>query len=164
MRGAEVTFADLDDLLAQIPLEDRPAVYLAREPLELETAEPDSSHAGIICCTRARDGADAASSDPPNIPALQILIRAPDAILIINESFAEGVGMMLEWTDIPAAREGTIFLSPALALSSIDVPPLVKRSVNLHRLAHEFYRYYAKGNLEEDVPELHKFLLSGDAG
>lgn len=148
---AEATFGYVDDIIAQVPPKDRPSVYLARGPLGLETAGPNSINAEIIGRVGARNVVESSSDGLANISPEQILAWAPDAILTIDQRFAASVSDSPEWSAVPAVQDGEVFLAPRLPFGFIDAPPSVNRLIGLRWLAHALYPDIAAGDLRADI-------------
>ena len=80
---ADATFADVDAVLAKVPPDDRPRVYLARGPDGLETGLRGSINTEIIERVGGINVADAGSERQgiANVQLEQILAWNPDTIV-----------------------------------------------------------------------------------
>ncbi len=148
---ADTALADLDALLAGIPEDQRPTVYLARGPEGLETAAKGSINAEIIERVGGRNVAEVETRGLATVSPEQVQAWAPEIIITIDKDFAETVGTMPEWQGIPAVANGRVYLAPAAPFGFIDAPPSVNRLIGLKWLAAKFYPDQAKGDLRADV-------------
>ena len=82
-RDVEATFARLDTLLAEVPQDDRPRVYLARGPEGLETGMKGSINTEIIERAGGRNVADdgGATRGLVNASMEQLIVANPDTIV-----------------------------------------------------------------------------------
>ena len=148
---AESALAETDALLAGIPEDQRPSVYLARGPEGLETATKGSINAEIIERVGGRNVAEEGTGNLATVSPEQVQAWAPDVIITIDRDFAANVGTMPEWQGIPAVANGRVYLAPAAPFGFIDRPPSVNRLIGLKWLAHKLYPDHAKGDLRADV-------------
>ncbi|WP_199261450.1 iron ABC transporter substrate-binding protein [Paracoccus binzhouensis] len=147
----ERTLADLDALLAGIPQDARPTVYLARGPEGLETPARGSINAEIIERVGAVNVAQAETRGLATVSPEQVQAWAPEVIITIDRDFAANVGTMPEWQGIPAVKNGRVYLAPAAPFGFIDAPPSVNRLIGLTWLAHKLYPDAATGDLRAEV-------------
>ncbi|VDC30616.1 ABC transporter substrate-binding protein [Pseudogemmobacter humi] len=152
---AETTLAETDALLAGIPGDQRPRVYLARGPEGLETAISGSINAEIIERAGGRNVAAGGAGNVATVSAEQVQAWAPDIIITIDRDFAANVGMMPEWQGIPAVTNGRVYLAPDAPFGFIDAPPSVNRLIGLKWLAHKFFPDRAQGDLRAEVAEFY---------
>lgn len=148
---ADAALADLDALLAGIPEDQRPSVYLARGPEGLETAAKGSINAEIIERVGGRNVAEVETRGLATVSPEQVQAWAPDIIITVDKDFAAAVASMPEWQGIPAVANGRVYLAPSAPFGFIDAPPSVNRLIGLKWLAHKFYPDQAKGDLRADV-------------
>ncbi|WP_287885597.1 MULTISPECIES: iron ABC transporter substrate-binding protein [Paracoccus] len=152
---AEGTLADLDALLAGIPEQDRPTVYLARGPEGLETPARGSINAEIIERVGARNLAEAETRGLATVSPEQVQAWAPEVIITIDRDFAANVGRMPEWQGIPAVANGRVYLAPAAPFGFIDAPPSVNRLAGLVWLSHKLYPTAATGDLSAEIADFY---------
>lgn len=148
---AETTLADLDAMLAAIPKDARPRVYLARGPEGIETAGPASINAEIIQRVGARNVVEAESDGLSNASPEQVQAWAPDVIITVDRDFAANVAQMPEWQGIPAVANGRVYLAPSQPFGFIDAPPSVNRLAGVIWLSHKLYPDQAKGDLRDQI-------------
>lgn len=148
---AEAALAENDALLAEIPEDQRPTVYLARGPKGLETAGKGSINAEIIERVGGRNVAEVESKGLATVSPEQVQDWAPEVIITIDRDFAANVGSMPEWQGVPAVKNGCVYLAPSAPFGFIDTPPSVNRLIGLKWLAHKLYPDHAKGDLKADV-------------
>lgn len=152
---AERTLADLDALLATIPEDQRPTVYLARGPEGLETPARGSINAEIIERVGAINVAQAETRGLATVSPEQVQAWAPEVIITIDRDFAANVGTMPEWQGVPAVANGRIYLAPSAPFGFIDAPPSVNRLIGLTWLMHKLYPDHAPGDLRAEVAEFY---------
>ncbi|MDO5706331.1 MAG: iron ABC transporter substrate-binding protein [Paracoccus sp. (in: a-proteobacteria)] len=148
---AEETLAMVDRVLAQVPDDARPHVYLARGPEGLESAAKGAINAEIIERAGAVNVAEGPANGLITASPEQILTWAPDTIVTIDRTFAQGVAAMPAWAHVPAVEQGRVFVAPGTPFGFIDAPPSVNRLVGLHWLMHRFYPDHAEGDLDAEV-------------
>lgn len=148
---AEATFAGIDAILAAIPEDRRPTVYLARGPEGIETAARGSINAEIIDRVGGRNVVAAGPDGLATVSPEQVQAWAPEVIVTIDADFAAHVGTMPEWQGIPAVRDGRVYLAPAAPFGFIDSPPSVNRLIGLKWLADKLYPEEARIDIEAEV-------------
>lgn len=155
---AETRLADLDALLAGIPEDARPKVYLARGPEGIETAGPGSINAEIIERVGAVNVVTSDSDGLANVSPEQVQAWAPDVIVTINADFAANVGAMPEWQGIPAVANGRVYLAPSTPFGFIDAPPSVNRLAGVTWLTHKLYPDAATGDLRTEIADFYELF------
>ena len=142
-RYTEDLFAEIDAVLAEIPFEDRPSVYLARGPDGLETGLVGSINTEIIERAGGRNVADPGDADVRRglvrASMEQILNTDPDIIVTWDRLFFENVWRDPLWQQVRAVREGHVYLSPVLPFGWIDRPPSVNRLIGLRWMLDVLY-------------------------
>ncbi len=151
--AAESTLAEVDRVLAKVPPEKRPRVYLARQSEGLETGAKGSINTEIIeraggvnVVEGLRDKGGLVTASMENVIAW-----APDTIITLDSGFARKVGTMPEWQPVPAVQRHRVFLAPNLPYGFIDSPPSINRLIGLTWLMHAFYPDRAPGDLRQQV-------------
>lgn len=155
---AEAQLARVDAVLADLPEEARPKVYLARGPEGLETPARGSINAEIV---ERVGGVNVAVGETRGLitPSLeQVIAWAPDTILTIDRSFAQSVGGNPDWQAVPAAAQGRVFLAPSAPFGWIDAPPSVNRLIGLAWLLHTFYPERVEGDLRAEVRDFYRLF------
>lgn len=155
---AEAALARVDAVLAQVPEEARPRVYLARGPEGLETPARGSINAEIV---ERVGGINVAVGETRGLvtPSLeQVIAWAPDTIITIDRSFAAEVGRRADWQAVPAVAAGRVFLAPSAPFGWIDAPPSVNRLIGLSWLMHRFYPDRVEGDLRAEVRDFYRLF------
>lgn len=155
---AEAQLARVDTVLAGVPEEARPKVYLARGPEGLETPARGSINAEIV---ERVGGVNVAVGETRGLitPSLeQVIAWAPDTILTIDRSFAEAVRGNPDWLAVPAVAQGRVFLAPSAPFGWIDAPPSVNRLIGLAWLLHTFYPDKVEGDLRAEVRDFYRLF------
>jgi iron complex transport system substrate-binding protein len=163
-RAAEETFAQVDRVIATIPPDKRPHVYLARGPEGLETGSRGSINTEII----ERVGAINVVEGPRtkggivSVSPEQVIAWAPDTIISLDRSFRQAVSEKAEWKPVPAVASGRVFLAPGLPFGFIDTPPSLNRLIGLTWLLQTLYPKQAPGKLREQVRSFYHLFYQVD--
>ncbi|MBN2629451.1 MAG: iron ABC transporter substrate-binding protein [Rhodobacteraceae bacterium] len=155
---AEQALARVDAVLAEVPEEDRPHVYLARSPEGLEAPARGSINAEIVERVGAVNVVEAETQGLVTTSLEQIIGWAPDTIITIDQGFAAQVGSESDWQSVPAVANGRVFLAPASPFGWIDAPPSVNRLIGLTWLLHRLYPDHVEGDLRAEVREFHRLF------
>jgi iron complex transport system substrate-binding protein len=160
-KAAETIFADVDKVIAQVPADKRPRVYLARGPEGLETGSRGSINTEIIervggvnVVEGLREKGGIVNASPE-----QVIAWAPDTIITLDRGFRQSVKDKPAWQPIPAINADRIFLAPNLPFGFIDSPPSVNRLIGLTWLLHALYPAQAHGKLREQVQGFYKLFI-----
>lgn len=149
---AEETFAQVDRVLAEVPPDERPRVYLARGPDGLESGVHGSINTEILERAGGRNVIASASGQRGlvRVSPEQLLTAAPDIIVTWDETFYRNVRDDPLWTSLAAVQQERVHLSPSLPFGWIDRPPSLNRLIGLRWLAGVFY----PGRVAQDVPAM----------
>lgn len=149
----EATFAGVDALLADIPEEARPRVYLARGPDGLETGLKGSINTEIIERAGGRNVADSGDGRRGLVQASieQVIVADPEIIVTWDRTFYDRVWSDPLWAEIRAVREGRVYLSPTAPFGWVDRPPSVNRIIGLRWMAGLLWPDLWKGDLREET-------------
>jgi len=163
-RAAEAIFARVDQVIALVPAEKRPRVYLARGPEGLETGTRGSINTEIIERVGAVNVAEGPRPKGGLVTASpeQILAWAPDDIVTLDKSFRQGVATKAEWQPLSAVAAGRVYLAPNLPFGFVDSPPSLNRLIGLTWLLHVFYPQEAPGQLREQVRSFYHVFYQVD--
>jgi len=148
----EATFAEIDAVLAAVPQDQRPRVYLARGPNGQETGLQGSINTEII----ERVGGVNVAGDPSGarrglvqVPIEQIVVWNPDTVITWDRNFYEAVWQDFYWQGVEAVAAKRVYLSPTAPFGWIDRPPSVNRVIGLKWLLGLFYPDRVKQDLRE---------------
>lgn len=150
---AEQTLARVDAVLAGIPADQRPRVYLARGAEGLESAAAGSINAEIIARAGAVNVAEGETKGLITPSLEQVIAWAPDTIITIDRDFAGSVAGLADWQAVPGVAQGRVFLAPSTPFGFIDSPPSVNRLIGLIWMLHTLYPEQAGGDLRAEVAE-----------
>ena len=158
-RGAELaayadkTFALVDEVIARVPADKRPRVYLARGPEGLETGARGSINTEIIERVGATNVVEGIGGRGNIATASleQIIAWQPDIVVTMDRAFFESVKSKPGWDQVRAVKEGKIFLAPSLPWGWIDAPPSLNRLIGLRWLLQTFYPAEARLDLRADT-------------
>ena len=159
-KAAEGILADADKVIAQVPAEKRPKVYLARGAEGLETGSKGSINTEIIeraggvnVVEGLREKGGLVTASPE-----QVIAWAPDTIITLDKSFRQSVKDKPNWQPVPAVASSRVFLAPNLPFGFIDSPPSVNRLIGLPWLLHTLYPDLTPGKLRDQVRDFHKLF------
>jgi iron complex transport system substrate-binding protein len=165
----EATFARIDKILADVPEDERPRVYLARGPEGLETGMKGSINTEIIERAGGRNVADDGGATRGLVQASmeQVIVANPDTIVTWDPIFFGKVFDDPLWQGIDAVKNGRVYLSPTAPFGWIDRPPSLNRMMGLIWMAGLLYPDRWEGDLREDTRAFYKLYyhvdLSDDA-
>jgi iron complex transport system substrate-binding protein len=151
--AAEETFATVDRVIAKVPPDKRPRVYLARGQEGLESGSAGSINTEIVERVGAVNVVEGLREKGGlvTVSPEQIIAWAPDTIITLDRSFRRGVAEKPGWRPVPAVSTGRVFLAPDLPFGFIDSPPSVNRLIGLTWLLHKLYPGEAPGDLRREV-------------
>ena len=167
-RYAEATFARVDAVLAKVPPDKRPRVYLARRPNGLETGTRGSINTEIIERVGGVNVVEGITQRGNLVEASleQVIAWAPDTIVTFEDDFAANAARDSAWAAVPAVKANRIFLSPDMPFGFIDHPPSINRLAGLVWLLHAFYptetAAVSAHDLKADLREFYKLFYQSD--
>ncbi|MEJ2513830.1 MAG: iron ABC transporter substrate-binding protein [Gammaproteobacteria bacterium] len=163
-RYTEETFRQLDAIIARVPEEQRPRVYLARGPDGLETGLRGSINTEIIERAGGRNVAYTEDGRRGLVRASmeQVIVANPDTIITWDPAFYENVWGNPYWSGIEAVKQGRVFLSPTGPFGWIDRPPSVNRLMGLRWLGGLFYPERWPTALDQDIREFYRLFYHVD--
>lgn len=152
---AEAIMAETDQLVASIPAEKRPKVYLARGPEGLESAAKGSIHSEIIERAGGINVAEGDSKGLITVSPEQLHAWAPEIIITVDRDFAANATIKPELAGIPAIDNQRVYLAPQEPFGFIDAPPSVNRLLGLRWLAAKFHPELAGEALPQAVRDFY---------
>lgn len=160
----ESVFARIDALLADVPQETRPRVYLARGPEGLETGMKGSINTEIIERAGGRNVADDGGATRGLVQASmeQVLVANPEIIVTWDRNFHAEVFDNPLWQGIDAVRNGRVHLSPTAPFGWIDRPPSLNRMMGLIWMAGLLYPEHWRGDLRAETRAFYKLYYHVD--
>jgi iron complex transport system substrate-binding protein len=158
--AAESIFAGVDKVLARIPAENRPRVYLARGAEGLETGSRGSINTEIIERVGGVNVVEGLREKGGivNVSPEQLIAWAPDTIITLDRNFLLSVKDKPVWQPVAAVSASRVFLAPNLPFGFIDSPPSVNRLIGLTWLVHMLYPSEAPSRLREQVREFYRLF------
>lgn len=157
---AERIFASVDAVLAKVPAEQRPRVYLARGPEGLESGSRGSINTEIIERVGAVNVVEGLREKGGlvTVSPEQVLAWKPQVIVTLDAGFRSRVATLPAWAPVPAVAEKQVYLAPSLPFGFIDAPPSLNRLAGLIWLTHTLYPREAGGSLPDEVRSLYKLF------
>ncbi len=163
-RAAERIFATVDRVVAGMPAERRPRVYLARGAQGLESGSRGSINTEIIERVGAinvveglRDKGGIVTVSPE-----QVLAWSPGVIITLDAAFRQHAATDPVWRGVPAVATGKVYLAPSLPYGIIDAPPSVNRLIGLTWLLHKLYPGAAPGDLRAEMRDFYRLFYQVD--
>jgi iron complex transport system substrate-binding protein len=149
----EQTFALVDSVLAKVPADKHPRVYLARGPEGLETGARGSINTEIIERVGAVNVVEGLGGrgNTGNASLEQIIAWQPDTIITMDRRFVDQVRAKPGWSQLRAVADNRVFLAPSLPWGWIDAPPSLNRLIGLRWLLATFYPSEAALDLRADT-------------
>lgn len=162
--AATAIFSEVDHVLARVPQDKRPRVYLARGPEGLETGSRGSINTEIIEWVGAVNVVDGLCQKGgiANASLEQVLTWRPDTIVTLDPRFAGEAIERPQWAVVPAVAEKRVFLAPSLPFGFVDAPPSINRLIGLTWLLHRFYPAYVEGDLHDKVRSFYHLFYQVD--
>ncbi|MBO0765312.1 MAG: iron ABC transporter substrate-binding protein [Hyphomicrobiaceae bacterium] len=155
----EATFAEIDAVLAAVPADKRPLVYLARGPDGLETGVVGSINTEIIERAGGRNVMQAAGQRGLVRASMEQVIAAdPDIIITWDRNYFGKVFDDPLWSGIRAVRDKRVYLAPTAPFGWIDRPPSLNRVIGLRWLAGLFYPDRLKQGLRETARSFYRLF------
>ena len=129
----------VDGVLARVPADKRPRVYLARGPEGLETGGRGSINTEIIERVGAVNVAEGLGGrgNTANASLEQIIAWQPDVIVTLDRAFFQGVKAKPGWDQVRAVAQNKVYLAPSLPWGWIDAPPSLNRLIGLRWLLED---------------------------
>lgn len=161
---AEASFAMVDRVLARVPADRRPRVYLARGPEGLETGSRGSinteiiEHAGAVNVAQGLGG----SGNISNASLEQIIAWQPDIIVTLDRTFFANVKSKPGWNQVRAVANNRVHLAPSLPWGWIDAPPSLNRLIGLRWLLSLFYPAEAGIDLRAETRGFYELFYGVD--
>lgn len=133
----------LDIMLASVPEDQRPRVYLARGSDGLETGLRGSINTEILERAGGRNVADPQDQRRgiANVSMEQLLVWNPDIVVTWDRNFHRKLVSAPDpaWQSLKAVQEKRVYLAPTAPFGWIDRPPSVNRLIGLPWLANIFH-------------------------
>jgi iron complex transport system substrate-binding protein len=137
-RDAQATLQGVASRVDRIPERERPRVYFARGPNGLTTAPRGSLQAETLTLA----GGYNVIAPPPgftgnliNVSVEDVLVAKPDIIVASDPAFAAAVRTLSQWRDVPAVRDGRVYVPPDVPFGWFDAPPSINRLLGVEWLA-----------------------------
>ena len=139
-RYVQDTVLDITDRVARIPSARRPRIYYGRGPQGLNTGLAGSITTEFIEQLGAVNvAASSGRGGLVQISIEQVLLWNPDVIVTIDSGFHALARAHPQWRNVPAVRNGRLYLAPTLPFGWIDSPPSINRLIGLRWLARILY-------------------------
>lgn len=163
---AEDLLRRVDAVVAMIPEQKRPRVYLARGREGLETGLRGSINTEIL---ERAGGRNVAESDDSrrgiaNVSPEQILLWKPEVIVTWERGFFERVTQNPDgvWQMVPAVAAKRVYLAPTAPFGWIDGPPSINRLIGLAWLANLLHGERFPFDIRQDTRKFYKLFYQVD--
>lgn len=127
-RDAEAQLRSVAERIAAIPEAQRPRVYFARGSMQAE-ALTLAGGLNVIVAPAAFHG------NLLNVSVEDVLAARPDVIVASDPSFAVAVHDMPAWREVPAVRNGRVYVAPDVPFGWFDAPLSLNRLLGVQWLA-----------------------------
>ena len=159
-RAAEASFAEVDRVVASVPISARPRIYLARGIDGFESGSRGSINTEIIERVGAinvvegvRDTGGIARVSPE-----QVISWAPDTIITMEPAIYRAIMERPEWQVIPAVKQRRVILAPNQPFGALDLPPSVNRLIGLKLLLHKLYPDKVRSDLRSELRAFYRLF------
>lgn len=161
---AEASFATVERVLARVPADRRPRVYLARGAEGLETGSRGSINTEIIERAGAVNVAEGlgGSGNISNASLEQIIAWQPDIVVTLDRTFFTNVKTKPGWNQVRAVANNRVHLAPSLPWGWIDAPPSLNRLIGLRWLLSLFYPTEAGIDLRAETRGFYELFYGVD--
>jgi iron complex transport system substrate-binding protein len=163
-RYAEETFALVDKVLADAPLQRRPRVYLARAANGLETGLEGSINTEILERAGGRNVArrEGGRAGLAQVSLEQVLTWNPETIVTLNREFASLARSDPGWGAVAAVRANRLVVAPDFPFGWVDGPPSINRLIGLRWLVSLFFPDRAKLDMRAEAGRFYKLFYGID--
>ena len=163
-RRSEEILSEVDRVVASVPVERHPNVYLARQPGGLESGNRGSINTEIIERAGGTNVVEGGREGGGLVTASmeQVIAWNPDTIVTTDEKFFQAVPSAVPWQQTEAVRQHRVFLSPTLPYGWIDAPPSLNRLIGLQWLARLFLPDQFAQNLRTATKDFYKQFYQVD--
>lgn len=163
---AEDLLRRVDAVVATVPEQSRPRVYLARGREGLETGLRGSINTEILERAGGRNVAEGDDSRRgiANVSPEQILLWKPEVIVTWERGFFENVTQKPEgvWQTVPAVTAKRVHLAPTAPFGWIDGPPSINRLIGLAWLANLLHGDRFPFDIRQDTRKFYKLFYQVD--
>lgn len=163
---AEDLLRRVDAVVAMVPEQKRPRIYLARGREGLETGLRGSINTEIL---ERAGGRNVAESDDSrrgiaNVSPEQILLWKPEVIVTWERRFFERVTQNPDgvWQMVPAVAAKRVYLAPTAPFGWIDGPPSINRLIGLAWLANLLHGERFPFDIRQDTRKFYKLFYQVD--
>ncbi|MGV8838874.1 MAG: iron ABC transporter substrate-binding protein [Bauldia sp.] len=154
----EAALAEVDRVLATVPAEARPRIYMARGATGLQSGTRGSINMAIMERVGAINVVDSAGGGLVTVSPEQVIAWAPDTILTLDATFAAEVAGRPEWRTVPAVANGRVMLAPDTPFGFLDIPPSLNRIVGLYWSLAKLYPDAASFDLRTKIREFYELF------
>lgn len=154
----EAALAEVDRVLATVPAEARPQIYMARGATGLQSGTRGSINMAIIERVGAVNVVDSTGGGLVTVSPEQVIAWAPDTILTLDATFAGEVAGRPEWQTVPAVANGRVLLAPDTPFGFLDIPPSLNRIVGLYWSLTKLYPDAASFDLRAKIREFYELF------
>lgn len=165
----EKIFSEVDNIVGDIPEEEKVKVYYASGPVGLETGVKGSSHTQSIELaggTNIIEGDSNEDKGRVEVSIEQILKEDPE-LIIVAPSKSDGVSSSYDhiktdenWQDIQAVKEGRVYETPYKPFNWFDRPPSVNRLLGIKWLTYIMYPDKVDFDIKQDAVEFYELFYN----
>jgi iron complex transport system substrate-binding protein len=159
---AEQSLAEILPKAATIPEKEQVRVYYAEGPDGLRTDGRGTWHAELIDLA---GGFNVHPGDPDDLFGMQqisleqVILYQPEVILAQDPGFYQRVFHSPRWRNIPAVKNGRVYLIPNIPFNWFDRPPCFMRLLGLKWVAQTLYPQRFDLDMDREIREFYRLFL-----
>jgi len=158
-RYAEETLALLKVHVPDLPVEQRPSLFIARGS---DGLAGDGGTAEVVALVGARS-ALSASGGGNNLSIEAVRTASPDIIVVTDRAFYADITHGSAWQGVAAVAAGRVYLAPAEPFGWLDEPPAMNRLIGLRWLARQLYPGRFDGDLRAETRRFYALFYQREA-
>ncbi|KMT21795.1 ABC transporter substrate-binding protein [Clostridium cylindrosporum] len=150
---------------ASIPMDKKLKVYYGEGDTGLETNPKGSIHADVIDLVGGINVADITTTKGTGgnqVTMEQILLWAPDRIILGPKSIYKSMGIDDRWKDLKAVKEGKYYEIPMGPYNWMGRPPSVNRLIGIKWLGNLLYPDIFNYDMVKETKEFYKLFYHYD--
>ena len=159
------TIAQANEIVAKIPEEKRVKVYYGEGDTGLQTNPRGSFHCEVLDMVGAINVADipiTSGSGGNQISMEQLLLWAPDVMILGPDSIYKTIGTDPLFKDLTAVKENRVHQIPSGPYNWVDRPPAVNRVIGIKWLGNLLYPDLFKYDMVAEAKEFYSLFYHYD--
>jgi len=162
-------FKEVDDIISDIPEEERATIYYASGPVGLETGVKGSRHVQSIELAGGVNVIEGDASENKGRVEVSIeeVLEGNPELVIVAPSKSDGVSSSYEyiktdesWKNVQAVKNGKVYGTPYKPFNWFDRPPAVNRVLGIKWLTYIMYPDKADYDIKEEAKDFYKLFYN----